>query len=114
MHGADDLDSLTGAVKLKQRGGHGGHNGLRSAIECLGGSQDFPRLKIGIGRPPGSMLAAAWVLQNFSGQEKEVIDVAVQESVLVVQTILSLGLEKALSGTRIGDEKRASSTRVQG
>lgn len=45
---ADDLDQpQVGAVKLKQRGGHGGHNGLRSIIQHFGGSQDFPRIKIG-------------------------------------------------------------------
>lgn len=48
---SDDLDQPTAGIKLKPKGGHGGHNGLRSIIDCVGRS-DFPRLKIGIGRPP--------------------------------------------------------------
>lgn len=44
---ADDLDQPPAAVRLRQKGGHGGHNGLRSIIQRLGGTQDFPRLKIG-------------------------------------------------------------------
>lgn len=48
---SDDLDQPTAGIKLKPKGGHGGHNGLRSIMDCVGRS-DFPRLKIGIGRPP--------------------------------------------------------------
>lgn len=48
---SDDLDQPTAGIKLKPKGGHGGHNGLRSIIDCVGRS-DFPRLRIGIGRPP--------------------------------------------------------------
>lgn len=53
---ADDLDQPTAAVRLRLRGGHGGHNGLRSIIQHLGGTHDFPRLKIGalwVGRQAG-------------------------------------------------------------
>jgi PTH1 family peptidyl-tRNA hydrolase len=96
---SDDLDQPTAAVKLKPKGGHGGHNGLRSIIERLGGSQDFPRLKIGIGRPLSPDLpVASYVLQDFTKKEKELIDVSVQEGITMVRKVLRVGLELAISG----------------
>jgi aminoacyl-tRNA hydrolase len=59
----DDLDLPTGKVRLRAKGGHGGHNGMRSITQHLKGSQDFPRLKIGIGRPAGQLPVASFVLQ---------------------------------------------------
>lgn len=59
----DDLDMDTGRVRLRAKGGHGGHNGMRSIIQHMKGSQDFPRLKIGIGRPAGQLPVASFVLQ---------------------------------------------------
>lgn len=50
---ADDLDIPHATLRLRAKGGHGGHNGLRSIIERMGNSQEFPRLKVGIGRPAG-------------------------------------------------------------
>lgn len=57
----DDLDLPLGTLRIKQGGGHGGHNGLRSIIEACG--SDFARVKVGIGRPPGQMPAERYVLQ---------------------------------------------------
>ena len=71
---SDDLDLPFGAVRLRLKGGPGGHNGLRSLVEGWG-SQDFPRIKIGIGRPPllpdgrPCMDPASWVLAPFSPEE---------------------------------------------
>ena len=59
----DDLDLPIGKVRLRGKGGHGGHNGMRSIVQHLKGSQDFPRLKIGIGRPAGQLPVASFVLQ---------------------------------------------------
>ena len=62
----DDLDLPLGKVRLRAKGSHGGHNGMRSIMQHMKGAQDFPRLKIGIGRPEGRMPVAAFVLQvNF-------------------------------------------------
>ncbi len=61
----DDLDLSEGRIKLKQGGGHGGHNGLRSIIEQCG-SADFIRVRVGIGRPEGDEDPADYVLRNFS------------------------------------------------
>lgn len=67
----DDLDLPLGKVRLRAKGSHGGHNGMRSIMQHMKGAQDFPRLKIGIGRPEGRMPVAAFVLQvnpNFEEQ----------------------------------------------
>lgn len=74
----DDLDLPFGDVRLKD-GGSAGHNGVQSVIEHLG-SRDFKRLRIGIGRPPGSMDPAAFVLKDFSKEERRDIDFIVGEA----------------------------------
>lgn len=58
-------------LRLKMKGGHGGHNGMRSIIQHFSGSQTFPRLRIGIGRPPGKMPVERYVLTAFTAKEKE-------------------------------------------
>lgn len=65
----DELDIPPATFKLKQGGGHGGHNGLRDIISAIG-SNDFARIRLGIGRPPGSSDPADYVLKNFSSAEK--------------------------------------------
>ncbi|XP_021854301.1 peptidyl-tRNA hydrolase, mitochondrial isoform X2 [Spinacia oleracea] len=67
----DDLDLSFARLRLLPKGGHGGHNGMRSVIDHFKGNRDFPRLRIGIGRPPGKMDAANFVLRPFSKQERE-------------------------------------------
>ncbi|HLR51937.1 MAG TPA: aminoacyl-tRNA hydrolase [Candidatus Avamphibacillus sp.] len=66
----DDLDLPTGKIRLRQKGGHGGHNGIRSALEHLG-QKDFKRLRIGIGRPVDATSIVDYVLSKFNKQEKE-------------------------------------------
>ncbi len=66
----DDLDLDSGKLRLRAGGSSGGQNGIKSIIDRLG-TQEFARARIGIGRPPGRMDPAAWVLQNFSKQEEE-------------------------------------------
>ncbi|MEZ4766892.1 MAG: aminoacyl-tRNA hydrolase [Caldilineales bacterium] len=68
----DDLDLPLGAIRLRASGGSGGHNGMKSIIQSLG-SSEFARLRIGIDRPPGRMDPAAYVLQDFSPQQEEVM-----------------------------------------
>ena len=70
----DDLDLEFGQIKIKEKGGHGGHNGLKSIFEQLA-SSDFTRLRVGIGRPPGKMPAEKYVLLNFSENETELSSV---------------------------------------
>jgi len=69
---ADDLDLPFGTVRIRASGGAGGQRGMGSIITQLG-SNDFPRLRIGIGRPPGRMEPAAYVLQDFSREDLKLL-----------------------------------------
>lgn len=98
---SDDLDLPVATLRLRASGGHGGHNGLRSIIQRLGNTQEFPRLKIGIGRPSNNKLPVAdYVLQNFNRSDLQLIEEAVAEAAAVVRAVLEHGMEKALSGVR--------------
>ncbi|MGQ9521978.1 MAG: aminoacyl-tRNA hydrolase [Anaerolineae bacterium] len=92
----DDLDLPPGTLRIRPNGGDGGHRGMRSVIEHLG-TQSFPRLRIGIGRPPGQMDPADYVLQNFTPDEEAVIEETIARAIAAIQTWLTEGLEKAMS-----------------
>jgi PTH1 family peptidyl-tRNA hydrolase len=92
----DDLDLPLGAVRLRPEGGSGGHKGMRSIIEHLG-DQGFPRLRIGIGRPPGQMDPAAYVLQDFSAEEQPLLEEALEHAVVAIEAWLCEGVEAAMS-----------------
>ena len=80
----DDMDLEFGRLRLAFDRGHGGHNGIRSVQQALG-SREFWRLKIGIGRPPGRMDPAAFVLQKFSAKQREEVDVMLEDAADVVE-----------------------------
>ncbi|MBC7226442.1 MAG: aminoacyl-tRNA hydrolase [Thermoflexales bacterium] len=92
----DDLDLPPGSLRIRPEGGSGGHRGMRSVIEHLG-TQAFPRLRIGIGRPPGQMDPADYVLQDFTPDEEGVIAETIERAIAAIQTWLTEGLEKAMS-----------------
>ncbi len=79
----DDLDLPLGEVKERDGGGHGGHNGLRDIIQRLG-TGAFKRLRLGIGRPPGSMDAADYVLATFRPDDFDVVNGAVDRAVELI------------------------------
>jgi PTH1 family peptidyl-tRNA hydrolase len=68
----DDLDIPLGTIRFRQEGSSGGHRGMQSIINRLG-TRQFPRLRLGIGRPPGRMDPAAYVLQDFSSEEEPLL-----------------------------------------
>ena len=70
----DELDLPFGEIKFKESGGHGGHNGLRNIIDHLNGNPSFKRLRIGIGHPGIKEMVSSYVLENFSNQDRELID----------------------------------------
>jgi PTH1 family peptidyl-tRNA hydrolase len=92
----DDVDLPLGTLRLRPTGGSAGQKGMMSIIERLG-TQDFPRLRIGIGRPPGRMDAADYVLQDFSAAELEFLTPALERAVDAVLTFLSEGLDAAMN-----------------
>jgi PTH1 family peptidyl-tRNA hydrolase len=88
----DDLDLGFGTIRLKRGGGEGGHNGLRSISQSLG-TRDYLRVRFGIGRPPGRMDPADYVLRRFSAAERAEVDLAVELSADAVEALLTDGLE---------------------
>lgn len=90
----DDLDLPFGALRLKRGGGDGGHNGLRSATAALG-SNDYLRVRFGIGRPPGRQDPADFVLREFSAAERKDLAFHVDRAADAVEALLSNGLEAA-------------------
>ena len=91
----DDLDLEFGQLKIKETGGHGGHNGVRSIMEVLS-SPDFVRLRVGIGRPPGRMPAEKYVLSNFSETDEELSEL-IETCVSAVETIITDGIILAMN-----------------
>ena len=92
----DELDIDAGAVRVKQAGGHAGHNGLRDIIAAAD-SNDFVRVRVGIGRPPGRMDAADFVLKNFSGDERKELPLLLALSADAVEEIVTKGALEAMN-----------------
>lgn len=81
----DDIDLPFARLRLQYARGSGGHNGVRSIVQSLG-NNEFHRLKVGVGRPPGRTDPAAFVLKPFRPTEREVVDILVQEAADVAET----------------------------
>ena len=92
----DDLDLPFGTIRIRPGGGPGGQKGMASTIERLG-TKDFPRLRIGIGRPPGRMDPAAYVLQDFSRDEMKTLSEVVDCAAEAALTFVVDGLNKAMN-----------------
>ncbi len=90
----DELDIDAEKIRLKQGGGHGGHNGLRDIIAACG-SNDFARVRIGIGRPPGNMDTADFVLRDFSSTERKELPTTLEIAADAVEAIIAEGVAKA-------------------
>ena len=90
----DELDIPPTTFRLKLGGGHGGHNGLRDIISAID-SKDFIRVRLGIGRPPGSMDAADFVLKNFSASDLAQFKTTLEVAADAVDQIASEGLISA-------------------
>lgn len=90
----DELDIPPTTFRLKQGGGHGGHNGLRDIISAIG-TNDFARIRLGIGRPPGSSDAADFVLKNFSASEKNEFAITLERAADALEEISRSGIVSA-------------------
>jgi PTH1 family peptidyl-tRNA hydrolase len=89
---SDDLDIPPGTIRIRAKGGAGGQKGLKSIMDHLG-TQEFARMRLGIGRPPGRMDPAAYVLQDFDKSESILIIETVDRAVKAVNTWLRFGIE---------------------
>jgi PTH1 family peptidyl-tRNA hydrolase len=92
----DDLDIPFGTIRIRPKGGPGGQGGMASTIQQLG-TKDFPRLRIGIGRPPGRMDPAAFVLQDFSREEMKLLSEVIDRAAEAALTFVTDGLNKAMN-----------------
>lgn len=92
----DDLDLPFGSVRLRPGGGSAGQKGLGSTIERLG-TQAFPRMRLGIGRPPGQMDSKAYVLQEFSASDQALLQEVMEQAVQAAREFALNGLDTAMN-----------------
>lgn len=92
----DDLDLPFGTIRIRPGGGPGGQRGMASTIEKLG-TQDFPRLRLGIGRPPGRMDPRDYVLQSFSKEDSKLLPEILDRSAEAALTFVTQGLNRTMN-----------------
>lgn len=92
----DDLDLPLGVLRLRPGGGASGQRGVASIIQKLG-TQDFPRVRLGISRPPGQMDPVDYVLEKFLPSEKTLRDIVIKEAVAAIQVFVREGLNAAMN-----------------
>jgi PTH1 family peptidyl-tRNA hydrolase len=92
----DDVDLPVASLRLRPGGGAGGHKGMRSIIQHLG-TEEFPRLRLGIGRPPGQMPVEAFVLQKFKRDEGEAMLATYERGVEAIKAVLTDGVDYAMN-----------------
>jgi PTH1 family peptidyl-tRNA hydrolase len=92
----DEVDLPLGTIRIRPDGGSAGHKGMASIIERLG-TPAFPRLRLGVSRPPGRMQAADYVLQDFDSGEAEMLAVTLDRGVDAVLTFVTEGLNAAMN-----------------
>ena len=94
---SDDVDLPLGKLRIRKGGSAGGHNGLKSIIQHLGTDQ-FPRLKVGVGgKPHPDYDMADWVLGKLQGEDKKAMDEAARRAAQAVECLLSQGMDKAMN-----------------
>jgi len=92
----DDVDLPLGTIRLRPMGGSAGQKGMRSTIERLG-TEEFPRIRLGIDRPPGAMQAADYVLQDFSKDEIEIVNHVIDRATDATLVFVTEGLDVAMN-----------------
>jgi len=92
----DDLDLPPGTIRIRPDGGSAGQKGMASILERLG-TDEFPRLRLGIGHPPGQMQAPDYVLQDFSSAEMALISETLDRAVEAALTFVTEGLDAAMN-----------------
>lgn len=92
----DDLDLPLAAIRVKKGGGSGGHNGIKSIIDVLG-RDDFIRLRIGIGRPPGKQDPAEYVLKDFNVVQFAEMEIVLAEAIDAAKMIVTDGVKAAMN-----------------
>ncbi|WP_010094870.1 aminoacyl-tRNA hydrolase [Ornithinibacillus scapharcae] len=92
----DELDLPTGKIRLRQKGGHGGHNGIRSIITHLG-TKDFKRIRLGVGRPTSSIPVVDYVLGDFAKAEQELVQESIAKAADACENWLEKSFDKVMN-----------------
>lgn len=92
----DDINLEIGILKIRRKGSSGGHKGVQSIIDTLG-TQDIPRLRMGIGMPQPGKDLVEYVLSNFQEDEKEIAQKMIEDAASVIELILNQDIEKAMA-----------------
>lgn len=106
----DDLDLPLGTARVREKGSHGGHNGLRSIIDALG-TTEFPRIRIGIGRPPVGSDPAEFVLERPAPEERVLLDQAVTRAAEGVRLWIAADMQAAMRHCNLKPERRRNDPR---
>ena len=93
----DDMDLPVGMIRLRPKGSGGGHHGIESIIQNLGGEKNFPRVRIGIGRPPENWSVNNHVLSPFNSDDAEKISDAIENLIPAVKCIFHDGIDMAMN-----------------
>ncbi|MFR5875679.1 MAG: aminoacyl-tRNA hydrolase [Eubacterium sp.] len=93
----DDISLDIGKIRIRRKGSAGGHNGIKSIISCLG-NEDFPRVKIGVGKKPNVHYDLAdWVLSDFPKDKKDDLDSAVSNAIKAAKLMVNSEIDKAMN-----------------
>lgn len=93
---SDDISLPPGQLRIRKKGSAGGHNGLKNIIKLLG-SEDFKRIRMGVGEKPKDYDLADWVLGHFSKEDRKAVDEAVAKAVRAVEIMMTVGADAAMN-----------------
>tara|TARA_Y100001970_G_C13933450_1_gene699494 strand:+ start:61 stop:657 length:597 start_codon:yes stop_codon:yes gene_type:complete len=105
----DELDLENGCIRLKDSGGHGGHNGLRNIIDHLNGDSSFKRIRIGIGHPGKEKDIVSYVLNKASESERIKMEEKMRDSLQIIESLVINGWEKTIMKLHSFEEKKDES-----
>ena len=91
----DDIDVDVGKIKIRKKGGPGSHNGMKSVVKELK-SEDFPRIRVGIGKPMFKEMMIGYVLEKLNGNEREILEESTKLAANAVYDIITSGIDKAM------------------
>ena len=105
----DELDLHNGCIRLKDSGGHGGHNGLRNIIDHLNGDSSFKRMRIGIGHPGKNKDIVSYVLNKPSESERKNMEDKMKSALPLIESLVINGWEKTIMKLHSSEEKKDES-----
>lgn len=92
----DDIDVDVGKIKIRKKGGPGSHNGMKSVVKELK-SEDFPRIRVGIGKPMFKEMMIGYVLEKLNGNEREILEESTKLAANAIYDIITSGIDKAMN-----------------